>query len=112
MKNPKSLVLLPMLAGASPCRADTIRWNNPASGIWSAGAHWTTGVIPDADSLVIIDAQDVNLPDYTVTLDAAATISTLTLSTTTGGFSASGHPLTVTGQTAFSTGMVSATDTN
>ncbi len=66
------------------------RWINTAGGNWSVSNNWVNGLLPTADSTVVIDAPG----NYTVTMDVDATVSKLHL-----GAGASNQTLSVNGRT-------------
>lgn len=103
---------LMMLCAAAFVRADSIAWKNPVSGIWSAGPNWVGELVPGMDDTAVISAQDVNAPDYTVTLDINTTVSGLAVSTLTGGLDISGVTFNVTNAAQVQTAPVRAINSN
>jgi hypothetical protein len=68
------------LAAANPASAANASWNNPAGGVWSNPANWSTGVVPGSS-----DQASITLAgSYTVTLDANANVAGLTIGGGTG----------------------------
>ena len=67
------------LAGPSASAA-TVQWINTAGGNWSVGANWSSGSVPTSADDVVITADGT----YTVTLNVAATVNTLTLGAASG----------------------------
>ena len=72
-------LLTPLTALGQTPNCD-VSWNNASGGNWSTASNWDTGVVPTSsdDACIILDAT------YTVTLDVAATVNSLTLGATTG----------------------------
>ncbi len=101
------LILSVITLAAPHSLGQSVKWNNSASGIWSAGPNWFGGFAPQAGDVVTIDAQDVNQPDYWVTLDVDATIDYLTLSTVTGGFRMTDRTFTTVNGASLGTGRTS-----
>jgi urease beta subunit len=76
-------------------RAATITWTNTAGGNWSVTNNWTPNQVPGSSDDAVITASGT----YIVTLDASATVASLTLGGTSGtqSFLANANTLTLNG---------------
>jgi hypothetical protein len=72
---------------------DQFRWINPAGGNWNLPANWSQNRVPGPDDDVVIDLAG----DFTVTLDADATVRRLVMGGLTGTqiFDLNGRTLTL-----------------
>ena len=83
--------------------AATVAWNNTAGGNWSNPANWTPNQVPTSSDTAIITASG----NYTVTLDAAATVAGLALGAgdnTIQVFSLNQNALSVNGNVTVNSG--------
>src|SRR5215813_12025096 len=89
-------VLGPVAASAAP-----IAWKNAVSGNWNTAANWDPAQVPTSadDVSIILDGT------YTVTIDAAASVNSLTLGGSTGTqtLSLPGNSLTLAAASAVGT---------
>src|SRR5437870_7448421 len=79
----RSLILAAVaifLTAISPGRAATISWTNIAGGNWSVADNWDPNQVPGDSDTALITSDGT----YTVTLDASATIASLTLGGASG----------------------------
>jgi hypothetical protein len=74
----------------------TVSWANASSGNWSDPANWNPARVPTAEDTVAIEIDG----DYTVTLDASATVAVLVMGGASGTqtLSLSGQALTIDDQ--------------
>ncbi|MEY4386589.1 MAG: hypothetical protein RLY20_1872, partial [Verrucomicrobiota bacterium] len=76
MKNIRILSLLSLLAICQQnIKATDIVWTNTTGGNWNVAANWSPNTVPGATDSAII----TNSGTYTVTINAASTVTNLTL---------------------------------
>ena len=98
-------VILIVLFLSAAAMAQDVFWTNTAGGNWSDGANWNTGLAPQAGDNVFITEPGT----YTVTLDADADITSLTVGAASGTqtLSSSSRALTLgTASTVNANGVV------
>lgn len=94
------LVLLALLVPPSKLPAATLVWTNTGGGSWTTAANWSPNAIPASADHILI----TNTGNYTINLDANATVTDLTL-----GGAANTQTLSINGSTVVLTvsGVVS-----
>src|SRR5262249_17830817 len=86
------------LADAHPAIAASPSWTNPAGGLWSNPANWSTGVVPGASDQALITLAGT----YTVTIDVNSSVAGITLGAGSGQ-----QTLAATSKTITSSGTIS-----
>ena len=73
--------------------AATLTWNNPAGGTWSVATNWSPNQVPGAGDSALITLNGM----YTVMVDGAITMGSLTLGGSSGQqiLATSGNSLTL-----------------
>src|SRR5664279_139091 len=81
--------------GSNTGRSNPITWTNSSGGNWNVAANWSPNQVPASTD----DAYITNNGSYTVTLNASATVGSLTLGGTSGtqSFVANANTLTLNG---------------
>src|SRR6266853_1700349 len=76
----RTVFLIAILSHLSSSRASIVVWTNTSGGLWSALTNWNPNSVPGAGDTAFI----TNSGTYTVTMDVAATLASLTLGGTNG----------------------------
>ncbi|MGO9127974.1 MAG: beta strand repeat-containing protein, partial [Terriglobales bacterium] len=84
------------LIATTSCTGTTTNWIGGASGNWSNAANWSTGIVPNSNS-VSVCINDGNATPSAVTLDIAASVGSLTIDIGSSLIISNNNQLYVTG---------------